>query len=153
MNPTNPQPTTPATTPPTPPATTPTTTASLSDPWTVKPSGGEPIPQGAYLAVFDTVEPFNAPEKGIHNKWRWAWTITNGQHAGKKPSALTDQAIKPTTLPGRLITGMAGRAIVDHENVKSLVDSFKGQTFMIIYGPGPKGGKPQVQSANLPPSQ
>jgi hypothetical protein len=116
------------------------TANAAADPWTVKASGGEPLPPGAYNA-----------EKGIACKWKWSWEVLSGQHQGKVGGALTDRSISPTTHPGRLIAGMVGRALTPGENVKVLVESLVGKVFLIRQAPGPKGGKPSVQAADLPP--
>lgn len=131
-------------------------TASTPEPnspvWIVKASGGsEPVPNGAYLADFEDLKAFNKPELKLVDKFRWTWTIANGKHAAKKASALTDQEIKSTTLAGRLLSGMLGRPLIDGENVFALVNSLKGKRFLITIANGPKGGQPQVQSANRPP--
>ena len=123
----------------------------VGDPWVVKASGGEPLPPGVYTARFVAVEPFENLEKGITGKWKWTWEIASGPHKGTVGSALTDQSISPNTHSGRLVAGMAGRPIVCGDNVKALVDNAIGKTYMVRQAAGPKGGKPSVQSADVPP--
>jgi hypothetical protein len=103
------------------------TANAAADPWTVKASGGEPLPPGAYNAKFMGVVDFDNAEKGIACKWKWSWEVLSGQHQGKVGGALTDRSISPTTHPGRLIAGMVGRALTPGENVKVLVESLVGK--------------------------
>ena len=122
-----------------------------ADPWVVKASGGEPLPPGVYTAKFLSVENFENLEKGITGKWKWSYEIASGVHKGKIASALTDQSISPNTHSGRLVAGMNGKAIAPGDNVKAMVDSAVGKTYMIRQSAGPKGGKPSVQSADVMP--
>lgn len=119
--------------------------------WMVKASGNEPQPCGPYNAKFVKVEAFDKPESNVVNKWRWEWEISSGAHKGKIASALTDQVITTANHPGRLIAGMAGRPLVANEDLQELIGGFVGQSFMLRQAAGPKGGKPSVQSVDLPP--
>jgi hypothetical protein len=124
---------------------------SPASPWTVRASGIEPLPVGTYYAKFVGDEDFSHPEKGIEAKWKWTWEIASGPHKGKSATALTDQKLTPATHAGRLIGGMAGRPLQPGEDVQALVQGFVGKTWAITIQPGPKGGKPGVQSATPPP--
>lgn len=119
--------------------------------WVVQAGGVEPVPNGAYLATFDGVSEYANPDKGIAGKWRWAWTIVSGAQTGKVISALTDMRLTPGTHAGRLIAGMNGKALAVGDDVRMLVESFKGRKFLCVVQPGPKGGKASVQSASPPP--
>lgn len=115
---------------------------SSSNPWIVQQAaaGGEPLPSRAYMATFASVEPFDRPEKGIVGKWLWTWkVVTPAQYVGRTATGLTDQQIDPHSKPGCDVRGMAGRELKPGEDVQALVQSFVGQTFLITYGPGPKG--------------
>jgi len=119
--------------------------------WTVQPSGIEPVPNGSYFAEFVSVEPFSNAEKGIENKVRFSWKVLGGPQAGRNITALCDVRFTPATHAGRLVTGMAGRPLQVGENVLTLVDTFVGKRFLAVVSPGPKGGKPSVQSAAATP--
>lgn len=136
----NPVPSSPIPTP-TPPPTT--------SPWTVQASGNEPLPVGSYFAGFLSVEDFSNDK--VADKWKWVWRIETGAHKGKLASALTDRKLTPGTHAGRLISGMAGRPLQPGENVLALIEGFKGKLWCIGIAPGPKGGKPSVQSVSPPP--
>jgi hypothetical protein len=121
------------------------------NPWVVQaPKQTEQVPDGAYVGPFKGVEEVNLPDGSF--KWRFPWEVQTGAHKGKIASALTDRSINPNTLPGRLISGLLGRAIVAGENVKDAVNACVGKTFMVVVQPGPKGGKSGVKSVSQPPA-
>jgi len=117
----------------------------------VQAGGIEPVPLGSYFATFVSAEPFSMPEKGLENKIRWQWRVANGPHKDKIISALTDARVTPQTHAGRLLSGMAGRTLTPGEDVNALIASFVGKRFLSSIAPGPKGGRPSVQSVSPPP--
>jgi len=117
----------------------------------VQAGGIEPVPLGGYFAQFLRAEPFSMPEKEIENKLRWQWEVVSGSQQGKLISALTDARITSQTHAGRLLTGMAGRALTVGEDVNALIMSFMGKRYLCTHQNGPKGGKPSVQSVSPPP--
>ncbi len=127
------------------------TATPAADAWVVKPSGTEPLPVGPYQAGFLGVADYSNPDKGIADKWQWTWEVVTGPHKGKKATAMTDRRLTPATHPGRLLTGMLGRPLVAGEDLKAAVDGLAGQPSLIRVAPGPKGGRPSVQSADRPP--
>ena len=121
-----------------------------ASPWVVQvPKQTAQVPVGRYFADFQGVNEIKLQDGS--QKWRWEWAVTTGPEAGKVASALTDQSISPTTLPGVLISGLIGRAIVAGENVKAALDACKGKPYLVSVQPGPKGGKPCVRMASKPP--
>jgi hypothetical protein len=122
-----------------------------ADPWVVQEAGqAANVPPGAYLTEFQGVSDHVLQATG-ETRWRWAFRVKSGDHTGKVASALTDRKVSPTTLPGRLITGLLGRLVQPGENVQAAVDACKGTAYLVTVEPGPKGGKPGVRSANKPP--
>lgn len=122
------------------------------DPWVVREAKEfKPLPVGFYTTLFKGVAEVTMPKDGSI-KWRFEWEVKTGEHAGEQASALTDRSISPTTLPGRLIAGLLGRAIVPGENVKDAVDGCKGKTFLVNIAGGPQNGKPCVRSCGKPPA-
>jgi hypothetical protein len=123
----------------------------MSNPWIVQPpkAAFASLPVGFYLGKFVGVEEVTL--KTGESKWRFAWEVKSGAEAGKLATALTDRSISPTTLPGVLISGLLGRAIVAGENVKDAIDACKGKVYMVSVAPGPKGGKPCVRTVGPPP--
>ena len=71
---------------------------------------------------------------------------------GREASALTDKNVNPNTLPGRLVTGLAGREIKPGENFKGIVDGAVGRPYMVVIQRGPQGGKAGVKSVSIPPT-
>ena len=118
---------------------------------TVQAGGIEPVPLGSYFAEFLHAELFSMPEKGIEGKIKWQWEVVSGPQKGKLISALTDARITPQTHAGRLLTGMAGRALTVGGDVNALILSFMGKRYLCSHQGGPKGGKPSVQSVSPPP--
>jgi len=117
----------------------------------VQAGGIEPVPLGSYFTEFTSAEMFSMPEKDIENKIKWQWEVVSGPQKGKRISALTDARITPQTHAGRLLTGMAGRALAVGEDVNALIAGFMGKRFLCTHQGGPKGGKPSVQSVSPPP--
>jgi hypothetical protein len=120
------------------------------NPWVVQaPKQFAAVPNGAYKVFFKGVEDYTLQSGEI--KWRFAWEVKTGPHAGETASALCDRSINLNVLPGRLISGLLGRAIVVGEDVKEAIESCKDKTYLVMVQGGPKGGKPGVQSvSNLP---
>jgi len=116
----------------------------------VQASGVEPLPNGAYLAEFISVAQFTN-DKITEPRFKWAWKVATGPQSGREATALTDVKIICHTHAGRLIAGMSGHPLVVGDDVSSLIDGFKGKRFMVTISPGPKGGKPSVQTVSLPP--
>ena len=78
----------------------------------------------------------------------------SGTQKGRMATALTDSHLTPQTHAGRLLSGLVGRQIVPGESVNGLweyITNAIGQRWAVTVQPGPKGGKPSVQSVNLPP--
>ena len=117
----------------------------------VQAGGIEPVPLGSYFATFLSAEPFSMPEKGLENKIRWQWEVVSGPQKGKIISALTDARVTPQTHAGRLLSGMLARTLTPGEDANLLISSLMGKRFLCGQAPGPKGGKPSVQSVSLPP--
>jgi len=107
------------------------------------------VPVGFYHAAFVGVEEHKLQDGSL--KWRWTWKITTGPETGKIASALTERSINPNTHAGRLIAGLLGRVIVVGEDVQDAIDTCKGKVYTVSVQPGPKGGKPSVQSVGKPP--
>ena len=124
--------------------------SETANPWIVreKPSAA-PVPPGAYMATFKGVEDYTLPEG---TRWRWAWRVSTGAEAGKTASALTNMDIHAASQAGILIAGLLGRAFVAGEDVKAAIDACVGKTYTVTVQGGPKGGKPQVRSAFVPPT-
>jgi len=117
----------------------------------VQAGGIEPVPLGSYFAQFLRAEMFSMPEKDITDKIKWQWEVASGSMKGKLISALTDARVTPQTHAGRLLTGMAGRALAVGEDINALIMSFMGKRYLCSHQGGPKGGKPSVQSVSPPP--
>lgn len=115
----------------------------------VQASASEPLPNGAYIGEFITVAPFSNDK--IKDRWKWSWRVLSGTHLGREATALTDTKITQHTHSGRLLTGMAGRNLVAGEDLTSLIAGLTGKRFLVTISPGPKGGKPSVQTVSLPP--
>jgi hypothetical protein len=123
----------------------------VNDPWVVQPpKQTAQVPVGAYTAEFVGLEDFALPTSG-EVKWKWRWLVKAGPEQGKEATALTDRVIRPTTLPGELISGLLGRPLVNGENIKAAVDACKGKHYMVVVRPGPKQGKPGVRVVSKPP--
>lgn len=121
------------------------------NPWVVQaPKQAAQVPVGFYTALFKGVEEVKL-QTG-ETKWRFAWEVKGGAEAGKQATAFTDQSISPSTLPGRLISGLLGRPLQPGENVKASVDACLGKTYLVNVQPGPKGGKPGVKIVGQPPA-
>jgi hypothetical protein len=108
-----------------------------------------PVPVGFHTGAFAGVDDVKLQDGSL--KWRFSWEVKAGPEQGKVASALVNQGINPNTHAGRLIAGLLGRPIVVGENVKTAIDGCRGKTFLVSVQPGPKGGKPSVQSVGLPP--
>jgi hypothetical protein len=121
----------------------------MTDPWVVrdKPQA-VPVPVGMYLVEFAGFEDKTLPDGP---RWRWAWKVKAGDHAGQYATALTGCDIHPASAAGVLIAGLLGRPIRPGENVKAAVEGCVGKTYMVSVQPGPKGGKPAVRSVGTPP--
>ena len=118
----------------------------------VKTSGTEPLPPNAYYAAFTGVEPFS--NEKVSGKLRFSWEVVSGTHKGRIATALADANLTAQTHAGRLIAGILGRPLVPGESVGELWEAIQraiGTKFMVTVSPGPKGGKPSVQSVSLPP--
>lgn len=119
------------------------------NPFVVRASGNEPLPNAAYLAEFVSVSAF-ANDKITEPRWRWVWRVSKGQYAGREATALTDAKITLQNHAGRLIAGMNGKPLATGDDVSGLIDSFKGRQFLVVVSGGPKGGKPSVQTVSHP---
>lgn len=119
------------------------------NPWVVEaPKAYEAIPNGAYMVEFKGVEFL---ELNGDPKVRLSWEVKSGPQAGKAATALADKSINKNKESGRLLSGLLGRDIVIGENVMEALDACVGKTYMIVFGPGQKGGKPAVRScSNIP---
>ena len=118
----------------------------------VKSSGTEPLPPNAYIGAFVGVEPFS--NEKVTGKLRFTWEVVSVAHKGRSATALTDANLTPQTHAGRLIAGIIGRPLVPGEDIQALWEAIQraiGTRFMVTVSPGPKGGKPSVQSCSLPP--
>ncbi len=121
-----------------------TQTVQPGDPWVVQaPKQREQLPIGNYIGPFKGVEEIKLQDGSL--KWRWSWTVKSGPAAGKVASCLTDKSISPTTLPGRIISGLLGRALIPGENVKESIDACVGKDYMVAVQTGPQNGKPCVR--------
>ncbi len=133
----------------------PTPAANIANPFaglTVQASGAEPLPPGAYFAVFLSLEPFTNDK--VADKLRFTFQVASGQQQGRNATALTDQRITPNTHAGRLIAGLVGRALTPGEDMSAVWQTLQsriGKRYMVTVQAGPKGGKPSVQSVALPP--
>ena len=126
--------------------------SDAENPWVVQPkASAAPVPPGAYLATFKGVEDYALPQTG-EKRWRWAWLVTGEKERGKMATALTNIGITQGTQGGNLIAGLLNRALVDGEDVKAAIDACVGKTYTVTVQGGPKGGKPQVRSAFVPPT-
>jgi hypothetical protein len=120
------------------------------NPWIVQaPKAFKALPNGAYLGVFKGVEDYEL--QSSETKWRFLWEVSTGPHKGETASALCDKNINPNTLPGRLIAGLLEHPLVVGDDVKEKVEGCKDKPFLVMVSPGPKGGKPGVQSCSKPP--
>ena len=118
----------------------------------IQASGTEPIPIGAYNAVFSSVEAFS--NEKASDKFRWRWDVVSGPHSGRNATALTDRKLTPKTHGGRLLTGLLNRQLIPGENVSELWQALQeciGKRYLVSVQPGPNGGKPSVQMVSLPP--
>lgn len=124
---------------------------SEANPWVVQtPKQVAQVPVGFYTASFKEVEEVKLQDGSL--KWRFTWEVKGGAEAGKQATALTDRNINANTLPGVLISGLLGRAIIPGENVQASVDACKGKTYLVSVQPGPKGGKPCGRTVGQPPA-
>ena len=124
---------------------------SESNEWVVneaKVGGG--IPDGSYIAEYSGTTEFTH-EKIDGPKWKWIFEVKTGTLSGRQTDALTAKEINPNTHAGRLIKGLLGRELVVRENVKAAIESCKGKRYLIVVGPGNKGGKSAVQHVARPP--
>lgn len=122
------------------------------NPWVVQQSkqAVEAAPVGFHLAEFIGVADVTMKDGAV--KWRFAWKVKAGEHAGKEASALCDRNLSPTTLPGVLIAGLLGGPVKPGDNVEAAVKGCIGQTYMVAVQPGPRGGKPGVRTVGPVPA-
>lgn len=131
---------------------------AINDPWIVqapKPKAAD-VPVGNYVAAFRKWEDVSLPEGKFKPgesplRWRWVFAVQNGPHAGTEISALTTQQIRQTTLAGRIIAGLLKAPLKVGDNVKDLLGQSVGQSYLVRFGPGPKGGAVQVQDVGSMP--
>jgi len=117
--------------------------------WIVQTAKSKQVPIGFYHGKFIGVTDYSMQDGKV--KWRFAWQILSGQEKDNIASMLTERSISPTTLPGRLISGLLNREIKPGDNVKDEIDACIGKTYVIQVQNGPQGGKPGVRSVGVPP--
>jgi hypothetical protein len=100
-------------------------------------SGG--VPAGNYTGTFAGVESTPAnPEKGYGPGIRWRFTVDAGPYAGQTASRVTGNTPSPKNGCGKMLSGLVGRAIKEGEQIDP--DTFRGQRYMLVVGPGQGGG-------------
>jgi hypothetical protein len=111
-------------------------------------SGG--VPAGSYTGTFSGIEP--APEdkeRGYAAGTRWKFTISTGPYAGRMIGRITRDTPNPNNVGGKILAGLVGRPLKEGEPID--VSAFIGKPYMLVYGPGPKGGMRVEAVLPLPP--
>lgn len=102
--------------------------------------GQPPVPAGNYPCVFEGIaeRELNGEPKHV-----WTWRITNGEHAGKPLTSMTDanKSASPANKAGKFLVGMLGQ-FPEIFDLQKLI----GKKCLAQHAVGPQGGKLSVQS-------
>lgn len=97
----------------------------------------EGVPPGAYTGIFRGYEHVDATADmgpGV----RWRWEVSGGAHAGRIVNRITGLKPNPKNACGKILAGLAGKALSEGESVD--IDSYIGKLYTIMIVAGPSGG-------------
>lgn len=102
------------------------------------------VPVGTYKCVFEAYEPKTLPGKNS-KVMQWTFLVTDGEFAGRKIDALTNQDMRPldNNKLGRFLAGLAGKT--PEPGLEVDIADYYGNPYMVFVAPN-QANKPDIQT-------